>query len=96
MYEVQMKAIEVGADIKINKEHLLDKERSIIVSCIDKQKGMMLLKKTGQEVPRFSILQVQFALHELPLYLEPSRSDFKTNKVTTRQHFGFSGLNKTK
>jgi hypothetical protein len=51
-----MKAIEVGADIKINKDHLLDEEPFIIVSCIDKQKGMMLLKKTGQEVPRFSII----------------------------------------
>jgi hypothetical protein len=56
MYEIQMKAIEVGADIKINKDHLLDEEPFIIVSCIDKQKGMMLLKKTGQEVPRFSII----------------------------------------
>jgi len=56
MYEVQMRAIEVGADIKINKEHLLDQEPFIIVRCKDKQRGMMLLELAGREVPRFSIL----------------------------------------
>jgi hypothetical protein len=56
IYEIQMRAIEVGADVEINKEHLLDAEPFIIVRCKDKQKGVKLLELAGREAPRFSIL----------------------------------------
>ena len=57
MNDIQIKALENGMEIAINREHLLDAEPYILVNCNDKQKGMRLLEQVGRGMPRFSLWQ---------------------------------------